>query len=303
MTNYWNHYHTPSSIDDAVALLNTYNGDAQVVGGGTDLLLEIQQGSKPRVEALIDPTKISELGNIEEEGEYLVIGCGVTHTRIVKDPRIIQHGTCLVESCGVIGGPQVRNVGTLAGNVAHALPAGDGTIGLLALGGEVEIADADGLRWVPMAETFVGPGQSIIDHHRALLTRLRFIPTGEKQGSAFRRVMRPQGVALPMINMASRIHLDEAGLIQAARISIGPAGPTPFLAEQAMEGMVGKTPTADTFSEAADAARAQASLRSSKHRATQEYRAEMIRVQLPKTLALATHRAATGQAVPEGVGK
>ncbi len=73
---------------------------------------------------------------------HIVIGCAVTHTQIVRNANIIRFGTCLVESCGVIGGPQVRNVATLAGNVAHAMPAGDGSIGLLALGGEIEVADS-----------------------------------------------------------------------------------------------------------------------------------------------------------------
>ena len=85
----------------------------------------------------------------------------------------------------MIGGPQVRNVGTLAGNVAHALPAGDGTIGLLALGGEVEIASIDGTRWMPCKDTFEGPGKSVIDRHREMLTRLRFKPTGDERARHF----------------------------------------------------------------------------------------------------------------------
>ena len=120
---------------------------------------------------------ITGLGAIVEDEEHIVIGCGVTHTMIVNDQRINRSGTCLSESCGVIGGPQVRNTGTLAGNVAHALPAGDGTIGLLALGGEVEIAEPAGTRWMPAKDTFEGPGRSVIDRHREILTRLRFKPT------------------------------------------------------------------------------------------------------------------------------
>ena len=88
MASYWKNYHTPSTVDEAVALLARYDGQAQVVSGGTDLLLEIQQGIKPRMEALVDPTKITGLDAIVEDGDLLVIGCGVTHTQIVKDPRI-----------------------------------------------------------------------------------------------------------------------------------------------------------------------------------------------------------------------
>jgi CO/xanthine dehydrogenase FAD-binding subunit len=298
---YWKNYHTPSTIDEAITLLAQYDGQARVVGGGTDLILEMQQGHRPPVEALIDPTRIAGLDRITEEQGYLVIGAGVTHTRIVADARLALHATCLVESCGVIGGPQVRNVGTLAGNVAHALPAGDGTISLLALGAELQLASAEGLKWVPMKETFVGPGQSTVNPTRMLIARLRFKPTGAAEGSAFRRVMRPQGVALPMIGMAVRVKLD-GDTITAGRVSIGPAGPTPFLAEQTMAYLIGQPATAEIFAQAAEVALQEVKLRTSRHRATAAYRHEMIRVQLPKTLAKAAERAKTGQAVPEGVG-
>jgi len=299
--NYWKHYHTPATIDEAVKLLVQYDGQARVVGGGTDLILEMQQGHRPAVEALIDVTQIADLNQIVEESGYLVIGAGVTHTQIVSDPRLVRHATCLVESCGVIGGPQVRNVGTLAGNVAHALPAGDGTISLLALAGELQIAGPEGLHWTAMRDTFVGPGQSTVEPTRMLITRLRFKPTDSGEGSAFRRVMRPQGVALPMIGMAARLKV-EHDAVTAARISIGPAGPTPFLAEQTMTFLTGQPATTETFSQAAEMALGEVKLRTSRHRATAEYRTEMIRVQLPKTLAKAAERALTGQAVPEGVG-
>jgi carbon-monoxide dehydrogenase medium subunit len=299
----WNHYHAPESIAEAVALLQRYDGQAQVLGGGTDLLLEIQQGRKPAVEAMIDPTRIPGLRDIRLDDRHVVIGCAVTHAQIIRDARIIRHGTCLVEGCGVIGGPQVRNVGTLAGNVAHALPAGDGTIALLALDGEVEITDAAGSRWKPLLDTFLGPGKSSIDHHRALLSRLRFRSTGPREGSAFFRVMRPQGVALPMIAMAARVRLDDDGRIADPRIAIGPAGPVPYLAETAMEALAGRRPETGTFEDAAETVLDNVSFRSSKYRASREYREEMIRTHLPGVLARAAERAAGGNVEPMGVGE
>ena len=146
--------------------LDRYDGRARVVGGGTDLLLEIQQGAKPAAEALVDTSRIAGLNTIKRDGKYIVIGCAVTHAQIARDALLACHGACLLESCGVIGGPQVRNVATLAGNVAHALPAGDGSIGLLALGGDIEVTGTHGSRWMPLQDAFLGPGKSAIDHHR-----------------------------------------------------------------------------------------------------------------------------------------
>ncbi len=293
----------PQTVEEAIGWLNHYNGSARVIGGGTDLFLEIQQGQSPVVEAMVDTSRITGLNGIFEEEGYIVIGCAVTHTQIVHDERIIRAGTCLVESCGVIGGPQVRNVATLAGNVAHALPAGDGSIGLLALGGEVEVSDASGSRWLPLQDVFLGPGKSAIDHHRALLTRLRFRPTTLREASAFTRVMRPQGVALPIISMAARLQLDDRDLITAVRISLGPAGPVPYLAEPAMELLNGGPADSQQFNEAAKVVLESVSFRTSKYRATQEYREEMIRVHLPLILARAAERVRSGQVIPEGVGQ
>lgn len=272
-------------------MLERYDGAARVVGGGTDLLLEIQHGDSPAVEALVDTSRIDRLDAIEWLDEYVVIGGAVTHAQIANDKRLACHATCLVESCGVIGGPQVRNVATLAGNVAHALPAGDGSIGLLALGGEVEVTGTNGSRWMPLQDTFLGPGESAIDPRRELLTRLRFQATRILEGSAFTRVMRPQGVALPMISMAARIQLDNDDTITAVRISIGPAGPVPYLAKSAMTRLKGQTANTELFERAARHILKTVPLRSSKYRATQSYRAEMILTHLPLILDLATGRA------------
>lgn len=294
MTGSWKNYHTPTTVEDALALLQSYDGRARVIGGGTDLLVETRRGLRRPYEAMVDASRIAGLNTIEQDQDYIVIGCGVTHTKIVNDERIIRHGTCLAESCGVIGGPQVRNTGTLAGNVAHALPAGDGTIGLLALGGEVEIASTSGRHWMQAKDTFVGPAKSVIDRHREVLTRLRFKPTGSGEGSAFHRVMRPQGLCLPIISMAARLRV-EGDTIVAAGIGMGPVGPVPWFAEPAAEVLVGGPATSAQFEKAVAAALANVSLRTSKYRATVEYRAAMIRTYLPIILAKAAERAGVEQ--------
>jgi carbon-monoxide dehydrogenase medium subunit len=290
LTAAWNNYYVPGTVGEALEILQRYDGQARVVGGGTDLLVEARRGLRRPFEAIVDASRIGGLGSIVEDGQYIVIGCGVTHTTIVNDERINRFGTCLSESCGVIGGPQVRNTGTLAGNVAHALPAGDGTIGLLALGGEVEIASVAGTRWIPAKDTFEGPGRSVIDRHREVLTRLRFKPTSAGEGSAHHRVMRPQGLCLPIISMAARLQM-KRNLIVAAGISMGPVGPVPWFAEPAADVLAGKPASPAQFEKATDVALRHISLRTSKYRATLEYREAMIRTYLPIILTTAARRA------------
>lgn len=294
MTAGWKNYYLPETISEALAVLRDYDGRARVIGGGTDLLVETRRGLRQPFDAMVDTSRIAGLGDIRQERDYIVIGCGVTHTEIVNDERIVRGGTCLAESCAVIGGPQVRNTGTLAGNVAHALPAGDGTIGLLALGGEVEIAGASGTRWMPAKDTFIGPGKSVIDRQREVLTRLRFKPTGAGEGSAFHRVMRPQGLCLPIVSMAARLVVD-GDTITAASISMGPVGPIPWFAEPAAAILVSGPASTEQFEKAVDVVLANVTLRSSKYRATEEYRSTMIRTYLPIILARAAERAGVEQ--------
>ncbi len=300
MTSFCTNYHSPVSVEEAIELLRHYDGDARVVGGGTDLLVEMRRGLRRPVMAMIDATRIADCKIISRSDDCVLIGCGVTHTEIINNATIKKFGTCLAEGCGVIGGPQVRNVGTLAGNVAHALPAGDGTMGFLALAGEIEIAGVNGVRWIPARDSFAGPGRSVIDRHREILTRLRFRAAVIGEGSAFHRVMRPQGLCLPIISMAVSLRLDGAS-ISAATISMGPVGPTPHIADAAMKSLVGDPPSAEKFSEAAEIALQNVTLRGSKYRATTEYRAQMIRTYLPLILARAAERAAASRHLAEGV--
>lgn len=299
----WNHYHTPATIDEALDLLARYAGQARIIAGGTDLLLDIRQGHMPRQEALIDVTCIDELARIEQDGDTLTIGAGVTHSQIVQSPVLAARATCLVESCGVVGGPQVRNVGTLGGNVAHALPAGDGTTSLVALAAEAEAVLDGARRWLPIRELYRGPGQSLLDSTRDLLLRVRFQLTGAHEATAFKRIMRPQGVALPILGCAAWVRLDDAGQrYEDVRICIGPVAKVPTRATEVEDTLRGAPVGPDAVDRAVQVALDALHPRTSKYRATAEYRVEMIEVLLRRVLPLAAQRASTGEAIPEGVG-
>ena len=299
----WNHYHTPSTIEEALALLASYQGGARIIAGGTDLLLDIRQGHTPRPEALIDVTCIPDLTVIEQDGDTMLIGAGVTHTQIVGQPIIAERATCLVESCGVVGGPQVRNVATLGGNVAHALPAGDGTVSLVALDAEAEAIVQGDRRWLPIRELFLGPGVSLLDPTRDLLIRFRFRLCGTYEAAAFKRIMRPQGVALPILGCAAWVRLDETGeCYEDARVCISPVAPTPIRAAEVEAALRGQPANEDMLNRAVQIAHETLHPRTSKYRATGEYRQGMIETLLRAALPKATERARTGAAVAEGVG-
>lgn len=294
--SYWQSYHTPTTIADALHLLRTHAGHAQIIAGGTDLILDMQAGNHPPVDVLVDVTRIEGLDTIRAEDGWVVIGAAVTHAQIERSALVRGHGMALVESCSVVGGPQVRNVATIGGNVAHALPAADGAIGLLALDAQVQVCTLaeDGVldrQWQPLLTIFAGPGRNTLTPDQ-MLGGFRFPMLASRQASAFDRIMRPQGVALPILGVAAKVALDESlTRVTAATIAIGPAGPIPFRATAAEDVLTGAAFSADLVEQAIEAARGQAQLRTSKHRASKEYRHEMVAVLLRRVLPLAVARA------------
>jgi carbon-monoxide dehydrogenase medium subunit len=254
------------------------------------LLLDLEQGRHPFVQTLVDITEVRELLALEVREDSLFVGAGVSVNRLVRDPLTGAHAQALVEACNLIGGPQVRNVATLGGNVAHALPAADGTIALLALAAEAEIAGEYGTRRVPFAGLFLGPGKSVLRHGEELLVGFYLPLVKEKQASCFKRIMRPQGVALPIINLA--IWLERADeKVSQIRIAVGPGAATPWRADEAERALVGQPLNNQTFDNALEALLAHVGFRSSPRRASADYRRHLVAGLFSDTLTTVWSRA------------
>jgi len=285
----WKEYLHPQTVQEAVEALASAPAPAIPSAGGTDLMLDLQQGNHAPVHTLVDLTGIAEMRALEIRGEKLFIGAGVPHNRIVESALVQEHAGSLVESCGLIGGPQVRNSATLGGNVAHALPAADGTIGLLALEAEAEVASRATRRRLPLHELFAGPGKSTLAHDEILVGF--YIPLRKPhQASAFCRVMRAQGIALPILNLAAWVERD-GDTIRAARIAVGPAGPTPFRALETGKYLGGRIFSEETIAGAQQVLLSEAKFRTSPARATAEYRRELVVVLFKNALSTAWERA------------
>lgn len=299
----WEAYHTPATVEEALRILADYGDEAVIIAGGTDLLIDLQysQGAEG-VKALVDVTSIAEMTQISEQDGVGMVGAAVTHTSIVQSTLLEALATCLVESCGVVGGPQVRNVATIGGNVAHALPAADGTTSLMVLDAEAEVAWHDGRReWLPMVRLFKGAGVSALASSRDVLVGFRFKLCGEHEATAFKRIMRPQGVALPVLGCAVWVRLDGDAYADA-RVCIGPVGAVPTRAIEVEDALRGQPANTDTLEKAVQVAGESLHPRTSKYRATAEYREYMIETLLRQALPLAVKRAQTGIVQAEGVG-
>ena len=304
--NLWQNYIRPKNLSEAMHAFASAARPLAPIAGGTDLLLDLEQGRHSPIQTLIDVTSICELTLLELRGEELFIGAAVPVNRIVHNPLTGAHAQALVEACDLIAGPQVRNVATLGGNVAHALPAADGTIALLALEAEAEIAALTaqsavpgGLstRRIPFKDLFLGPGKSSLKHGEELIVGF-YIPTmktseffakhprnkvegvknAEVSGvsSCFKRIMRPQGVALPIINVAIWLER-ENDAINDIHVAVGPGASTPWRASEAEKVLIGKSLNDEAFNVALETLLAQVGFRSSARRASADYRRHIVR--------------------------
>ncbi len=285
----WKNYLLPETVEDALQLLSAAPAPTRLVAGGTDLLLDLQQGRHAPVATLIDVTSIAEMCALEIRDGRLFVGAARPLNQVVAHPLVAWHVQALQEAAGLIGGPQVRNTATLGGNVAHALPAADGAIALLALEAMAEVAGPSGRRFTLLDELYLGPGHSVLAEQGELLVGFHLPLRQPGQASAFRRVMRPQGVAIAILNTA--VWLERQGdLLADVRLAVGPAGPRPFRLRQAETVLRGSRLSAAVLDNARQTLLGEARFRTSPHRATAEYRRHLSGVLLEETLTTAWER-------------
>jgi len=273
--NLWQEYKRPASVVEAIQDLTSASGPVKPIAGGTDLLLDLKQGRHTPIHTLIDLTFIPEMTVIELRGDELYIGAAVPVNRIALDPLVGAHAQALVEACNLIAGPQVRNVATLGGNAAHALPAADGTIAMTALDSQSEVAGVSGTRRMSFTSLFLGPGKSAINKGAELIIGFYLPQTKKGQASCFKRIMRPQGVALPILNCAVWLER-EKDIVKDIHIAVGPGGATPFRATEAEKTLRGQSFTEETINNTVNSLLGQAQFRSSARRASSDYRRHIV---------------------------
>jgi carbon-monoxide dehydrogenase medium subunit len=277
-------------VAEALALLHRYEGQARLIAGGTDLVLQLQKGELA-ARCLVDITRIAGLQDIRLVGEEIVIGAAVTHAAIAASPLIAARATVLQEAALSVGTPQIRNVGTLVGNVVSAQPGADGSLALLALDATLDVVDLEGnTRRVPVAEAFVRPDVSTIDPRREMVTLVRVPALAAHQASAYGRMARRRASALPVLAVGVVVSADAEHRFEWVRIALGPVALTPYRARQAEEVLRGAPLSSPAIEQAAQAASQEAQPRSSVLRGSREYRREMVRVYVRRALEAAVGR-------------
>ena len=295
----WETYYTPTSIDEAVRLLAEHGAEARVIAGGTDLMVELQRGER-QARVLVDVSRIGGLDRVRLEDDGLIhVGPAVTHNLAADSGLIVERAFPLALSCYRLGTPQLRNRGTIAGNLITASPANDTIPPLFALEAQVTLRSERGERVLPLTEFYKGVRLAVMERDE-LLIDIVFAPLGENQRGTFDKLALRRMHAISVVNAAVALAFDD-DVVAQARISLGCVAPTVVRAREAEAALVGR-PLNDASIAAAAALATEAAAPIDDIRSGAEYRREAVGVLVHRALGR-LRDGSEREELPEGTPK
>ena len=275
-------YFIVNNLNDAVALQTKYSDTSKIMAGGTDLFLEMERGQHKDIKQIIDISRVSGLDEIWMDDQlYIHIGPTATHSACLKSSLIQDYAQCLYQACSQIGSPQIRNRGTVAGNVATASPANDTITALLALDAKVELISSTGKRVVEINKFFMGVRKTAAMKNE-IISDISFKALKKNEQSCFIKVGLRNAQAISILNCAVVLGFEDKKIVKS-RIALGAVGPTVFRALKAEESLINHIVTEDLFVKAGELASDEASPIND-IRASGDYRSKMISVHVKRAL-------------------
>ena len=253
----WKTYHTPTTLGQALELLAAAEQQgkrARAIAGGTDIIIELERKLR-QVDMLVDLTRIAGLDQIKAAADgTLHIGPLVTHNQLVASPLVVERAFPLAQACWSVGAPQIRNRGTLAGNLITASPANDTITPLRVLDARVKLASAAGERIVPLADFYQGVRRTAMRADE-LLVDIMVPPLPAGARGTFLKLGLRRAQAISVINVAVVLNWD-GDVVNEARIAAGSVAPTIVRAPEAEAFLLGKSLSDEVVDEAACSGRA-----------------------------------------------
>jgi carbon-monoxide dehydrogenase medium subunit len=287
-------YFSPVTLAETAAILTQFNGQAKILAGGTDLLVEIKEGIC-RPTGVVNLKKIPGLDSLTyNDASGLIIGALTTVRQVETSPLVQQHYPALVEAARTLGSIQVRNRATVAGNICRASPSADTPQPLIAADARVTIFNPAGERTVPRERTvplvdfFTGPGQTLLASNEILLA-ITVPPLPPHTGQVYLKHGRRRAMELATVGVAVTLTL-EGDVCRNIRIVLGAVAPTPLRAVETEAVLTGVTFDDAIIEQAAQMAMTEARPISDV-RASDDYRREMVGVLTRRAIRLALERA------------
>ena len=280
--------HETATLEEAAALMNRYAPDARLLAGGTDLLVDLKT-ARVSVGHLVSIKRIDALRGVSETDGSLRIGALTTITQLDRAPIVQQRFPSLLEATRQMAAPQIRNVATVGGNIASAVPCADLPPILTAMNASVVLWSPAGERDVPLETFFVGARQTV---RRAdeVLTAVLVPQQPPGFGAAYARFALRDGNAIAVAAVAAGLLLDGNNTVRDARIVLGAVAAIPKLVESAGGALVDQSPDEGAFRRAADAAM-EAAEPISDVRGSADFRRELVGVLTRRALSAAYRRA------------
>jgi xanthine dehydrogenase iron-sulfur cluster and FAD-binding subunit A len=235
----WKEYINASSIDQVLSILAEKGNQARIIAGGTDLVLEMRQGLHSQVSTLVDISRVDGLADIYlDDKDNIHLGAGVTHNQCLDSDLIRESALPLALAAWEVGAPQIRNNGTIVGNLVTASPANDTIVPLYALGAELVLLSREGERMVRLEEFYTGVRKHILKPGE-MVREVVFPKLTSSQSGVYLKLGLRKVQAISLVNSA--IVLTLAGKqVVAAKITMGAVAPTIIHASTAEEFLAGK---------------------------------------------------------------
>jgi carbon-monoxide dehydrogenase medium subunit len=274
-------YLAPKTVDEAIHLLSRHGREAKPIAGGTDLVLKMKRREEvPRY--VIGLKNIPGLDTIEyNDGQGLRFGPLVTIHDMETSRMVREKSPILSQAASTIGSAQIRNLGTVVGNLCNALPSADMIPSLIVLGARVKIAGKKTEKDIPVEEFLTGPGKTVLTHDELVVEVQVPCPPPHSGGVYIKHAPR-EAMDLAIIGVATLITLDE-GMCSQVKICLGNVGPTQIRAIKAEDILKGKPFSAELVRQVSEMASEEARPRSS-IRSSAEYRKEMVRTLTARAL-------------------
>ena len=242
-------YYSPQSVPEAYNLLAQIGTGAKILAGGTDVLVELRKSTDEVAGSIIDISRIVSLRGIEESGDAIVIKPLTTHTEILRSALVGTHAPLLKTAVAGIGSPQIRNRGTIGGNIMNAAACADTVPPLIALGARVRLQSSTGDRTVALSDFFTKPYVTVAQRGE-LLVEIRFPKLPFDARSSFIKLGRRNALSISRLSVAAIVTRNQSGVITDARIVPGAALPTWHRVSEAENLLIGHKPTRELFIEA-----------------------------------------------------